>query len=119
MDALLNCFRRGYLIFFWCRRKYKDYFEEDTVLEQKPHASQLPWLWVGAELNNGEIVTVIEELNAEIRYGDRINEDYLVDLTRIFNARRWLYLNSETLKEEEIPLEGLVIRNDPYVHRTS
>ena len=107
---------------FWCKRKFSlsiDLNEVETRDDEYISSSSLPWLWVGAELETGEIVTVTEYLNNEVRYGDRVNEDYLVDVTRIFNAKRWLYLDHQTLKEEEIPLSGLVIGNDPKLSKSS
>jgi hypothetical protein len=115
MDTILNCFNRVYGVFFWCKRKYIEIYgkdEEDTQPFISP--SHLPWLWIGAELDDGRVISITEDVNEEVRYGDRVNEDYLVDITRLFNVKRWLYLNPETLKEEEIPLEGLVIENDPH-----
>jgi hypothetical protein len=119
MNMILNCFYRTYGLFFWCKRKYIEVFEVDTddqhVFVSPTH---LPWLWIGAELEDGKILSITEDVNDEVRYGDRVNEDYLVDVTRLFNVKRWLYLDPQTLKEEEIPLEGLVIENDPYKSKT-
>ena len=86
--------------------------EVESITDEYVSPSHLPWLWIGAELETGEIVTVTEDVNQEVMYGDRVNEDYLVDVTRLFNVKRWLYLDPQTLKEEEIPLSGLLIGND-------
>lgn len=121
MSVLFNCFYRAYRVFFWCKRKYVELFDiEDITVSDHVFVSpsHLPWLWIGAELNDGKVISITEDVNDEVRYGDRVNEDYLVDLTRLFNVKRWLYLHPETLKEEEIPLEGLVIENDPYKSKT-
>lgn len=121
MHQLFNCFQRVHNIVFWCRRKYAELFHvEDITVTTHVFVSpsHLPWLWIGAELEDGKIISITEDVNDEVQYGDRVNEDYLVDLTRLFNVKRWLYLNPQTLKEEEIPLEGLLIENDSHKPKT-
>jgi len=121
MNSAFSCFQKVYRVFFWCKRKCTEFFDvEDITVTDYIFVSpsHLPWLWIGAELDDGKIVSITEDVNNEVRYGDHVNEDYLTDLTRLFNVRRWLYLNPQTLKEEEIPLEGLVIENDPNKPKT-
>ena len=119
MSTCLNCFYKVYKVFFWCKRKYQQVFDEELVnIHEFVSPSHLPWLWIGAELNDGQIISITEDVNEEVQYGDRVNEDYLVDLTRLFNVKRWLYLHPETLKEEEIPLEGLLIHHDSHKPKT-
>ena len=120
MDIILNCFNRTYGFLFWCRRKYTKLFDADEVVVTYEFISpsHLPWLWIGAQLEDGQIISVTEDVNEEVKYGDCVNEDYLVDVTRLFNVNRWLYLDPQTLKEEEIPLEGLLIENDPHKPKT-
>lgn len=114
----MNCFYRTYRALFWCKRKYAEMFNQPEEIHQFVSPSHLPWLWIGAEMEDGKVISITEDVNEEVRYGDCVNEDYLVDLTRLFHVRRWLYLNPQTLKEEEIPLEGLVIENDPHKSKT-
>lgn len=120
MNQLFNCFQRVYRVYFWCKRTYTEIFEDVTaeIKHEFVGLGHLPWLWIGAELEDGKIITVTEDVDYEVRYGDRVNEDYLVDVTRIFNAKRWLYLDPQTLKEEEIPLAGLLIENDSNKSKT-
>ena len=118
MNIFVNFCYKAYHALFWCRRKYAMLFEEEPVIEERVSVQDLPWLWIGAELDNNIVTTVTDQINDEVQYGDRVNEDYLVDVTRIFNAKRWLYLDSQTLKEEEIPLSGLVIGNDTKLSKS-
>lgn len=120
MNSVFNCFQKVYRVLFWCKRKYVEFFDVENLTTDHIFISpsHLPWLWIGAELDDGKIVSVTEDVNNEVQYGDCVNEDYLTDLTRLFNVTRWLYLNPQTLNEEEIPLAGLVIENDPHKPKT-
>jgi hypothetical protein len=76
------------------------------------HPSKTPWLWIGAEMPNGKIITVTDTVNKYVEYDEVINVAYLETVTKIDSANRWLYLDSKTLNEQEFPPEGLVIEND-------
>lgn len=69
-------------------------------------------MWIGVELVDGSITTLTEIVETTIEYGDNITPTFLQTLTGIGNAKRWLYLDSKTLKEEEIPTDGLLIEDD-------
>jgi len=85
---------------------------ETKVKYNLVHPSKTPWLWIGAEMPNGKIITVTDTVNKYIEYDDVVNSVYLEAATKIDNASRWLYLDSKTLNEQEFPPEGLVIKND-------
>lgn len=72
----------------------------------------MPWMWIGAEMPYGKIITVTDTVNKYVEYDDVINTNYLESVTKIDSAVRWLYLDSKTLNEQEFPPEGLVIEND-------
>jgi hypothetical protein len=100
----INCF-------FCCLRIYNRIFYK-KLLKQKVPTSSLPWLWIGAETTNGKIETVTEVVNSIIDFEDIITPLFLQEITNLKNVKRWLYLNPTTLNEEEIPAEGLVIKDD-------
>ena len=83
------------------------------------HPSKTPWLWIGAEMPNGKIITVTDTINKYVEYNEIINVAYLETVTKIDSANRWLYLDSKTLNEQEFPPEGLVIENDSVQSGTS
>jgi hypothetical protein len=82
--------------------------EEKQSLRKVP-VTKLPWLWLGAELRTGKIVTITDQVNKEVQVGDTVTNHYLEHLTGIYPVYRWLYLDPVTLNEQEIPLEGLTI----------
>ena len=103
----------SYRIFFYCSR----FFQQSPTIETRVnynlvHPSKTPWLWIGAELPDGKIVTVTDAVNKYIEYDDIVNSTYLESVTKIDSASRWLYLDSKTLNEQEFPPEGLVIQHD-------
>jgi hypothetical protein len=76
-------------------------------------SKHIPWLWIGAELPNKQIITLTDEINHAIDYGDCVDEAFLQSCTKVYLVDRWLYLDSATLVEKEIPPEGLLIQDDP------
>jgi hypothetical protein len=80
--------------------------------KQKISPSNLPWLWIGAKLNDGRVETITETVNANVSYDDVITVEYLQTLTGLENVSKWMYLDPRTLFEEEFPAEGLVIKDD-------
>jgi hypothetical protein len=69
-------------------------------------------MWVGVELTDGTIKTLTEIVDTSIEYGDCVTPQFLKTLSGIQDANRWIYLDSKTLKEEEIPADGLIIEDD-------
>ena len=75
-------------------------------------SKHIPWLWLGAELSNNVIISLTDEINHIIEYGDCVNDAFLQAYTKVSSVNRWLYLDATTLIEREIPPEGLLIRDD-------
>lgn len=74
-------------------------------------ASCLPWLFIGIELTNGDILDKTEEAQSLVDRGFPVTPLTVsmgVDETLM---KRCFYLDAKTLKEQEIPAEG-IIRND-------
>ena len=100
-------------IIFTIKRKIENYFyseEEKHKLMVSP--AELPWLWLGAELKNNMIISLTDDINKVVMYGDLVTPDYLESYTELGNVRRWLYLDSKTLIEKEIPTKGLLIEQN-------
>lgn len=104
LSCCINCFFR--LIRLYNRFNYTQ------IPKQKISSSRLPWLWVGVELSNGKIETITDTINSSVDIGDVITPTFLEKITNIQDAKRWIYLDSTTLNEEEFPAEGLVIKDD-------
>lgn len=96
---------------FCCIRLYNRLFYK-KLPKQSISTSDLPWLWIGAELTNDKIETITELVNNNVDYGDIITTEFLQELSHLQNVKRWLYLDPTTLNEEEFPAEGLVIKDD-------
>jgi hypothetical protein len=89
----------------WCSRMaYK------MLTQERPFVSpnELPWLWIGAELVDGTIVDLTDNINKQIRLGDFVDVDYLESRSGYGNAN-WLYLDPVTIKQVEFPAKGFVI----------
>lgn len=69
-------------------------------------------MWIGVETGNGSIVSLTEIVDPVVEYGDCVTPQFLEMLSGIRGARRWIYLDPKTLKEEEIPTDGLIIQDD-------
>lgn len=108
----MNCcyfFVRGIFIL---KRKIEQYFYVPEKEKIEISGSDLPWLWIGAEMKSGVIITLTEDINKVVSYGDTVTPFFLESYTELKNVKRWLYLDSLTLLEQEIPPSGLVIKDD-------
>lgn len=110
-----------YKLAFHCSRAFKKLInDEPAVKHHSVHPSKTPWLWIGAEMTSGKIVTVTDTVNKYIEYDDVVDPKYLEVATNMTTGvSRWLYLDSKTLNEREFPPEGLVIENDSVESATS
>lgn len=98
---------------FILKRKFDQYFYiPDDIEHIEISPSELPWLWIGAEMKSGVIITLTDDINKIVKYGDIVTSNYLQSYTELKNVKRWLYLDSVTLIEQEIPTSGLIIRDD-------
>lgn len=74
-------------------------------------ASKLPWLFIGIEMNDGTIIDKTEEAQSLVN-SNIIVAPYTIDMDYDKQqAKRYFYLDSETLKEEEIPADGIIIND--------
>ncbi len=90
----------------------KVFYNSSATSLRKVSTEHIPWLWIGAELTSGKIITLTEVVNSSIEYGDTIDQFFLEQTSGYSDVNKWLYLDPKTLKEEEIPAEGLVIEDD-------
>jgi hypothetical protein len=106
----------SYRAIFCCSRRFKQLCSIEEPVDFKynsVHPSKTPWMWIGAEMKNGKIITVTDEVNKHIVYGDLVDETYLKCVTLLKkDVVRWLYLDPITLNEQEFPPEGLLIQDD-------
>lgn len=96
---------------FCCVRLYNRLFYKPLTKRPKK-VSQLPWMWIGVETSNGSIVSLTEIVDSSVEHGDVVTPYFLEMLSGIQTAKRWIYLDPKTLKEEEIPTDGLIIQDD-------
>jgi hypothetical protein len=95
-------------------RTYIRVFGHTKTRSMQVESKHIPWLWIGAELRNKSIITLTDEINHVIEYGDCVDEAFLQMHTQTASSvDRWLYLDASTLIEKEIPPEGLLIQDDP------
>jgi hypothetical protein len=73
-------------------------------------AQKFPWLWIGAEVTPGNFLSVTDTVNSQIEPGTTVDVEFLESVTSLSNVISWKYLDSQTLKEEEFPLIGIVIQ---------
>ena len=97
---------------FMLKRKFEQYFYLPDKEPVEISAAELPWVWIGAEMKSGVILTLTEDINKVVEYGDVVTPEYLETYTELKHVKRWLYLDIMTLIEQEIPTSGLIIRND-------
>lgn len=94
---------------FWLYRKL---FPVDYVQEPvQKSISKLPWMFVGIELNDGTLLDRTHNANFLTTKDIPVtpyNLDTSVDRYRV---KRYFYLDAVTLKEEEIPAEGITIND--------
>ena len=113
MNCCCGCLYWTYRALFCCSRLFIKPKIQNRKKYNSIHPSKTPWLWIGAEMSNGKIVTVTDIVNKHIEYSDVIDKKYLETVTDIKNdVSRWMYLDSKTLNEQEFPPEGLIIKND-------
>jgi hypothetical protein len=64
-------------------------------------------MWIGGE-TNGITSNVTALVNQHVMYGIPVNAKFLQEITG-YSPDRWLYLDSRTLCQYEIPPEGFII----------
>lgn len=97
---------------FCCVRLYNRLFNARLPMKKKVSSLHLPWMWIGVETTTGSIVSLTDVVDSSVEYGDVVTPQFLETLSGIQSAKRWIYLNPKTFKEEEIPTDGLIIHDD-------
>lgn len=93
-----------------------DIYDWVTLPKYKPvsnhiSASKLPWLFVGIELKDGEIIDRTVDAQFFADTGIPITPMSINPSIYPHLIKRYFYLDSKTLKEEEIPAEGITIND--------
>jgi len=102
MNTLIFCYRQ----FFSCKRRIQRYFNIDYRDDCIPK-HKFPWMWIGGE-TNGVSTNFTALVNQHVMYGVPVNAKFLQEITG-HTPDRWMYLDSRTLHEHEIPLNGFII----------
>ena len=94
---------------FWLYRQFFPAKYEEVPIQKS--ISKLPWMFVGIELNDGTILDRTQQANVLANTNIPVspyNIDVSIDEQYV---KRYFYLDSVTLKEEEIPAEGITIND--------
>lgn len=97
---------------FWCCRRVDTILFSQIKKEDAVPVTSLPWLWIGATFEDGNVVDYTNEINDTVVYGVTITPAWLDIVTSAKNVS-WKYLDSKTLEEKEFPSAGFVI-DDPF-----
>lgn len=110
MDIVFGLYRA----IFHCRRNTMNFFfaPEVTVYEPRVTISNLPWLWIGGENDNGVKYSVTDEVNSAIDYGDTVDPEFLSNASGLTDVIRWKYLDPTELVEKDFPSDGFLIEDD-------
>ena len=96
---------------FRCKRRIVKYLGyEEVHAHHRISQTNLPWLFVGIELMSGKIIDKTEEAQSLVDVGITITPTTISKDVNVDDVKRYFYLDSVTLNEQEIPPEGLVIR---------
>lgn len=77
----------------------------------KHSASKMPWLFVGIELTDGKLLDRTQEAQYLVNHDIPVTP-YTLDISVDKQlVKRYFYLDAVTLKEEEIPAEGITIND--------
>lgn len=100
-------FKLGIQIYDWMfRKKYI------PIPKHRISASKLPWLFVGIELTDGNVLDKTAHVQDLMDSGVQLTVTNICMFVEPRTIKRCFYLDEKTLKEEEIPTEGITI-NDP------
>jgi CO dehydrogenase/acetyl-CoA synthase epsilon subunit len=109
MDCCTRVTIEIYRVGFWL---YKKLFPTDyTNIPTKISVSRLPWLFVGIELNDGDLLDRTSEATRLVEHGVLVTPYTLDSFVDRDTVKRYFYLDAITLKEEEIPAEGITIND--------
>jgi hypothetical protein len=96
---------------FWCCRRIDNILFSPVKKQPNVSPSAVPWLFIGATLEDGNVVDYTCEVNDSLDYGLTVTTEWLDIVTGSKNVT-WKYLDSKTLEEKDFPSEGFVI-DDP------
>lgn len=71
---------------------------------------KVPWLWIGAEITPGNFLSVTDIVNDHVESGSIVDIEFLESVTNMTDVISWKYLDTQTLKEQEFPLTGIIIQ---------
>lgn len=96
---------------FWCCRRVDKFLFSQVKKEDHISPSSVPWLFIGATLEDGSVVDYTCDINEALDYGMTVTTEWLEIVTGAKNVT-WKYLDPKTLEETDFPSEGFVI-DDP------
>jgi len=96
---------------FWCCRRIDNFLFSQAKRREPVSPSSVPWLFIGATLEDGNVVDYTCDVNDALDYGMTVTTELLEIVTGAKNVT-WKYLDSKTLEEKDFPSEGFVI-DDP------
>ena len=98
---LFRCFKNC----LWCSHRL---YKMLTTQREMVPAGRLPWLWIGAEFDDGSTEDVSNIVNPQIQSGDFVDIKYLESRTGYVDVK-WLILYPTTIKQRDFPVGGFVI----------
>lgn len=100
---------RVYKFGFWVYRKLFPTFYDPIPIQFS--AAKMPWLFVGIELTNGKLLDRTQEAQFLVSNNIPVTPSTLDIAVDKQLVKRYFYLDAVTLKEEEIPAEGITIND--------
>jgi hypothetical protein len=95
--------RQGFNIYDWMfSQKYEK-------VSNHVSASKLPWLFIGVELHDGTLLDKTVHAQYLVDSGIPVTPRTVCSSIDQQVIKRCFYLDAKTLKEEEIPAEGITI----------
>ena len=100
---------------FWCCRRIDNFLFSQVKNQTTVSPSSVPWLFIVATLDNGNVVDYTCHINNLIEYGMTVTTEWL-DIVTGETSVTWKYLDATTLEEKEFPSEGFVIDDSVESH---
>ena len=105
MRLTLWVFRKGFDIYDWIfSQKYEK-------VSTHVSAANLPWLFVGVELLDGTLLDKTKHVQFLVDSGIPVTPRTVCSSIDKCQIKRCFYLDAKTLKEEEIPADGIIIND--------
>lgn len=103
MRVTLWVIRKGYGLYDWM------FAEKYEKVKTHISAAKLPWLFVGVELLDGTLLDKTTHVQYLVDSGFPVTPRTVCSSIDPQLIKRCFYLDEKTLKEEEIPADGLTI----------